>query len=98
MSDPQQAEWDAFERAELAARRCPYSGGALVRRQHDDGPPDPTGAIVSCGVCDCFGYKPEEVDIAMEALRAGGFGANFEAYRASGLRGDRNPEPDDIEP
>jgi hypothetical protein len=54
--DEQRAEWAAFEHAALLRGICPHSGGRLIRRRFDDGPPDPAGAVLSCDMCDCFGY------------------------------------------
>lgn len=61
MSDPQQVQWEAFEQQQLAVGRCPGSGGALLRRSSFDGPRNPAGTVMACAMCDCFGYKPEEV-------------------------------------
>lgn len=60
MSDKQRKEWEAFENSELAKGRCPYSGEYLVRRIHDDGPADPTGNVMSCDLCDCFGFGVDD--------------------------------------
>jgi len=57
----QKEEWEAFSRGELAKGRCPASGGHLVRREYFDGPRDPSGPVLACGICDCFGYSIEEV-------------------------------------
>lgn len=51
----QQAEFEEHERKYLAMRRCPHSGERLTR----DGNAGPER--LSCWVCDCFGYRPDEV-------------------------------------
>lgn len=44
------------ERRELAAGRCPWSGLVLSRTEIGGG-----AHRFMCGVCDCFGYRPEEL-------------------------------------
>lgn len=45
-------DWEAQH---LASYICPWSGEPLT--DHGDGAP----GNLSCVLCDCFGYKPEEV-------------------------------------
>ncbi len=55
----QKAEWEAEEAAALAKGRCPASGQPLILdNPHSDGARE---GMMSCEVCDCFGYTPEEV-------------------------------------
>ena len=58
---PPDPGWDAFERQRLAEGECPYVGLRLVRRHAFDGPPAEDGKVFACGMCDCFGFNPEEV-------------------------------------
>lgn len=46
----------AWENGELAKGVCPWSGGRLLRREYDDGPAVTSGGVLSCGICDCFGF------------------------------------------
>jgi hypothetical protein len=55
--EAQKAEFEAEEREALGKGHCPASGLPLS-------PPftDAWGRTTrACGVCDCFGYAPEEV-------------------------------------
>lgn len=45
-----------WEADQLARGLCPWSGGPLEPREHEDGPRDPGGSVASCSLCDCFGY------------------------------------------
>lgn len=51
----QEAYHKQWEAQHLAAGICPWSGEELT--DHGDGVP----GNLSCVLCDCFGYKPEEV-------------------------------------
>ena len=58
MSDPRQAEWEAWEADQLAKRICPHSGEILLfDHPHSDAPP----GRMSCALCDCFGFDPAKV-------------------------------------
>lgn len=58
----------AFESRSLEKRQCPYTHHRLT----------PWGNVripegtLSCGICDCFGYSPEEVEAAVAAANAKG--------------------------
>ncbi len=54
----------AFEREQLGRGLCPYSGSPLEPRAYDDGPRDPGGDVMSCGLCDCFGFDRSDPRIA----------------------------------
>ncbi|WNN95080.1 hypothetical protein SEA_MAGRITTE_129 [Microbacterium phage Magritte] len=56
----QRAQWEDFEHASLRKGNCPHSGSRLEPRKYDDGPVDPTGDIVSCDICDCFGFQRDD--------------------------------------
>lgn len=56
--DPREAEERVREAEYLKRRRCPHSGLDL-RLEVRDGWGLPPGFM--CAVCDCFGYRPEEV-------------------------------------
>lgn len=60
-ADAQQLEWEKFELEQLRSGICPGSGLTLMRRAYFDGPVDRSGPVMSCQVCDCFGYRPDEV-------------------------------------
>lgn len=47
--------WPVYEREQLAAGRCPWSGLMLMPTECVD------GVTLACGVCDCFGYPPQEL-------------------------------------
>ncbi len=53
-----EAEWLVYEQQCLQKRVCPHSRERLT--PNGEAGPD----RLSCWVCDCFGYKPEEVDNA----------------------------------
>lgn len=55
--DPREAESRAHEAAALKNGHCPYTGQALTTTGNVQ---IPIGTL-SCQVCDCFGYNPEEV-------------------------------------
>lgn len=52
----QPGHWPVYERQELAAGRCPWSGLLMVRTEVVGG----THRFM-CGVCDCFGYRPQDI-------------------------------------
>lgn len=56
MTDPRQAEFEAHERKSLARGICPYSGLLLTSWGNAAAVSD-----LSCAVCDCFGYRKDEV-------------------------------------
>ncbi|QZT61272.1 hypothetical protein [Mycolicibacterium austroafricanum] len=53
--DPREAEWRAQEAASLKKRQCPVGGGRLYPVEFI------YGTFMACGICDCFGYRPDEV-------------------------------------
>ena len=53
--NPQREQWEAHETRSLSERCCPYSG--LPLQPHSWITP---GDSLSCAVCDCFGYDPDD--------------------------------------
>lgn len=56
-SDPREAEWRKLVTASLKKRQCPDTGHRLVPWGNVQIP----AGTLSCGICDCFGYSPDEV-------------------------------------
>lgn len=54
-SNPRDSEWESYKHQCFARGECPFSGLPLT--QLGAGAP----GSLSCWVCDCFGFAPEEV-------------------------------------
>lgn len=55
--DPCEAEWLARESVALKKGQCPYTSERLVTWGNVQIP----AGTLSCSMCDCFGYRPDEV-------------------------------------
>ena len=57
IKEQQMAEWEAHEKAFLARGECPHTSERLTT--HGEAGPN----RLSCSMCDCFGYRPDEVGL-----------------------------------
>lgn len=77
----EERQLDDYSPAEIAAEEervrttawrgvCPWSGSRLIPRAVYDGPIDRKGDVMSCIVCDCFGFDREEVQRTSSRTRS----------------------------
>lgn len=57
----QREQHEAMVESWLMQGRCPFSGSTLQARDVFDGPTVEGGEVMSCGVCDCFGFDKSQV-------------------------------------